>query len=187
MEPYLAEIRLFAGNFAPRGWALCQGQILPINSNQSLYSLLGTTYGGDGRTSFALPDFRGRVPVSAGQGAGLSNWSAGQKAGEEQNFITVNEMPAHTHQITVAAKIKCIPGIGHHPLPADSVIAESKQEPGDTMYTDAANHNVDMAGGGTISGLTLANTGGGQGVNNVAPVQGLNYIICLQGLFPSRN
>ncbi len=187
MEPTLAEIRLFAGNFAPRGWALCQGQILPINSNQALYSLLGTIYGGDGRTTFALPDLRSRVPVSAGQAPGLSNYAQGHPTGVENNQMTVQQMPAHNHRVTVSAKIKATTLVGQHPLPKDSILAENKEEPGDTMYNPATSSMVDMAGGGPITGMTLNNTGGNAPINNIGPVLGLNYIICLQGLFPSRS
>ena len=95
-EPFLAEIRMMGFNFAPRGWAFCDGQILPINQNQSLYSLLGTTYGGDGRTSFALPELRGRAPIHVGQDGG-SNFTQGQSGGEESHTLTTNEIPNHTH------------------------------------------------------------------------------------------
>ena len=98
MDGYIAEIKLFAGNFAPRNWAFCNGQILQIAENQSLYSLIGITYGGDGRVTFALPDLRGRVPISAGQGPGLSNYALGQAGGEERHTLNTNEMPGHTHQ-----------------------------------------------------------------------------------------
>lgn len=100
-DPFIGEIIMFAGNFAPRGWALCNGQLLSISSNQALFSILGTTYGGDGRTTFQLPDLRGRVPVSAGQAPGLSNWSLGQRSGTETNFLNVTQLPAHTHNIII--------------------------------------------------------------------------------------
>src|SRR6478672_10112699 len=96
-EPFLAEIIMFAGNFAPRGWAFCQGQILSIAQNTALFSLLGTTYGGNGQTTFALPDLRGRVPVGTGQGPGLSNYDLGQVSGSESVTLTVSQMPAHNH------------------------------------------------------------------------------------------
>src|SRR5437879_11862971 len=98
--PLLGSIIMFAGNFAPRGWALCNGQILPIAQNTALFSILGTTYGGNGQTTFALPDLRGRVPVGSGQGPGLSNYDLGQQGGSESETLTVNQMPEHTHAIT---------------------------------------------------------------------------------------
>src|SRR5437867_1864890 len=97
LEPFYGEIRMFAGNFAPRNWAFCQGQILPIAQNTALFSLLGTTYGGNGSTTFALPDLRGRVPIHQGQGTGLSSYTMGQNGGTESETLTVNQMPAHKH------------------------------------------------------------------------------------------
>lgn len=168
MEPFLAQIIMFAGNFAPRGWALCDGQILPINQNQSLYSLLGTTYGGDGRTSFALPDLRGRVPIHAGDGPGLTPHNLGAKGGVEHNTITVNQLPAHNHGL------------------------RAKEE----ANTDDPNGNFIAGTGtqafGTAADVTMNNgsitlAGGGQSVNNTQPYQCVNFIIALQGQFPSRN
>jgi microcystin-dependent protein len=162
-EPFLAEIRIVGFNFAPRGWALCDGQILPINQNQSLYSLLGTTYGGDGRTSFALPDLRGRVPVHVGGGHSL-----GQKSGEEGHALTVDEIPAHTH-------------------PAKGTSAQaSEQRPSGELPADTE-VNTYKANGPLVSmNLSTTNTGGGQGHNNMQPFLTLNFAIALQGLFPSR-
>ncbi|MEO0469049.1 MAG: tail fiber protein [Bacteroidota bacterium] len=186
MEPYLAEIRLFAGNFAPRNWAFCEGQILPINSYQSLYSLLGTTYGGDGRTSFALPDFRGRVPVSAGQSPGTSNYSAGQKVGQENNTLTTDQLPSHTHTAQGTYTPRANEEDGQSPSPKNKFMAKSKgTSAGDTFYATSLNAPVDM--GEQHVNLTIGQTGASQPVNNMQPTIALNYIICLQGLFPSRN
>ena len=166
-EPFLAEIRIVGFNFPPRGWALCDGQILPINQNQSLYSLLGTTYGGDGRTTFALPDLRGRIPFHVGDG-----YPIGQKGGEETHTLNVNEMPNHKHALQGHA------GKGDTDLPGGNLLAESPL--GDLQYSSAA---VDRAmGTGHI-----ANAGGGQGHNNMPPVLVVNFVIALQGLFPTRN
>jgi len=163
-EPFLAEIRIFGFNFAPRGWAMCDGQILPINQNQSLYSLLGTTYGGDGRTSFALPDLRGRVPIHIGNGH-----VQGQKSGEETHTLGVNEMPGHTHTIQASADASTSQD------PTNNVLAESGQ-----IYKQSSNL-VDMVSG------TMANAGGGQAHENMQPFLAVNFCIALQGLFPSRN
>jgi microcystin-dependent protein len=168
VEPYLGEIRWFAGNFAPRGWALCDGQILPINQNQSLYSLLGTTYGGDGRTSFALPDMRGRIPTHEGQGAGLSSRALGEKSGSETFTITEQQMPTHTHALNADTANG-----------TDSSAVNSLKAGVRRGYTAEANT--------IMHSDVISNTGGGQAVNNIPPVQGINCIIALQGIFPPRN
>ena len=167
-EPFLAEIRIVGFNFAPRNWAFCDGQILPINQNQSLYSLLGTTYGGDGRTSFALPDLRGRVPIHKGSSNGTSH-NLGTKGGEEANMLATAEMPQHTHNIQASADPSDIQD------PTNNVLAESGQ-----IYSDSSNL-VDMVSG------TVANSGGGQAHENMQPYLALKFCIALQGLFPSRN
>lgn len=166
MEPFLGQIQAFGFNFAPRGWAHCNGQLLPIAQNTALFSLLGTIYGGDGRTTFGLPDLRGRVPMSFGSGVGVSPKSIGQRGGTETNTLGVNNLPAHNHAIAAKAE-------------------------GDT---DDPNGNV-VAGDGTnafgatsdINAQTTANTGGGQAVNNMQPYVVINYCIALTGLFPSRS
>ena len=166
-EPFLAEIRLMGFNFAPRGWAFCDGQILPINQNQSLYSLLGTTYGGDGRTSFALPDMRGRVPIHVGSN-GQGSHTLGQKSGEETHTLSPNEMPQHTHvaQGTDAA--------ADNTAPTGRKLAATSG-----LYSTARNT--------TLLPSTVANVGGGQAHDNMQPYLALNFCIALQGLFPSRN
>lgn len=169
-EPFLAEIKIVGFSFAPRGWAFCDGQILPINQNQSLYSLLGPTYGGDGITSFALPDLRGRTPVHEGSG-GASNYRLGQKGGEETHTLSVNEMPSHSHDV----QIKDDEGINSPQ--ADNSIANSKYE---TRYTNGT-ADKDM------HTSSIQTNGGGQAHNNMQPTLVLNYCIALQGLFPSRN
>ncbi|MEA2002924.1 MAG: tail fiber protein [Actinomycetota bacterium] len=169
-EPFLAEIAIFGFNFAPRGWAQCDGQILPINQNQSLYSLLGTTYGGDGRTSFALPDLRGRAPIHVGQSAGGTSHSLGQVTGQESVALTEAQIPQHTHQ-TMGSSTE-----GDVPVPGGNVLAESPAQ----MYGDAQNLTPLRTG-------TLATSGSGSPHNNMQPYQALNFCIALQGLFPSRN
>ena len=172
VETFLGEIRMFAGNFAPTGWAFCQGQLLPIAQNQALFSLLGTTYGGDGRTSFALPDLRGRVPVGFGQGPGLSNREIGEKFGSELVTLNINQMPSHNHTVNAVTTE------GNQNLPTNSLPANTKAL--DKEYSDA-NANTTMK-------ATMVNpTGGNQPFGVSQPSLGVNFIIALQGVFPSRN
>ena len=169
-DAMLGEVRIFAGNFAPRGWALCQGQLLAISQNQALFSILGTTYGGDGRTTFALPDLRGRAPLGQGQGPGLANTRLGEKTGSENITLTQNNLPSHTHGLD-----------NLYELPI------SIKGPGNK---DAADTKVLVLG--AISGASAASantktTGGSQPFRIEQPSLGVNYIIALQGIFPSRN
>jgi len=168
-EPFLAEVRIVGFTFAPRGWALCDGQILPINQNQSLYSLLGTTYGGDGRTTFALPDLRGRTPIHIGN-AGGSNVFPGQKGGAETHTLAASELPAHSHPFDVLSET------GTTVNPDGNTLAASPDLP----YMSGGTR-VAMAAGAT------SNAGGGQEHDNIQPFIALNFCIALQGLFPSRN
>jgi microcystin-dependent protein len=165
-EPFLAEIRIVGFNFAPRGWAFCDGQILPINQNQSLYSLLGTTYGGDGRTTFALPDLRGRVPIHVS-----SQYREGQRSGSETVTLTREQMPSHSHEAKASSDTASTP------VPTGNVLADSA--PGE-FYQGASNLVA-------LQQSTIGTTGGGQGHNNMQPFLALNFCIALRGLFPSRN
>lgn len=169
-EPFLAEIRIVGFNFAPRGWAFCDGQILPINQNQSLYSLLGTTYGGDGRTTFALPDLRSRTPIHRSSGHSL-----GQKSGAETVTLTAAEIAAHTH----TAKASSSPA-NQNP-PTGHVLAQA-EPPGDWLYHDGGSGTKTAVRSGTVT-----NAGGGQAHDNMQPYLTLAFCIALQGLFPSRN
>jgi len=172
VETFLGEIRMFAGNFAPTGWAFCQGQLLPIAQNQALFSLLGTTYGGDGMTSFALPDLRGRVPVGFGQGPGLSNRVIGEQFGSELVTLNINQMPSHNHTVNAVTTE------GNQNLPTNSLPANTKAL--DKEYSDA-NANTTMK-------ATMVNpTGGNQPFGVSQPSLGVNFIIALQGIYPSRN
>lgn len=168
-EPYLGEMAYFAGNFAPRGWAFCEGQLLPISQNQALFSILGTMYGGDGRTTFALPDMRGRALVHTGSGPGLTPRSQGQKFGSETVTMTAAQMPSHTH---------------------------SAHSTSDTTVDDTANgkslaavkmYKPRTTPSRSLNNATIANTGGNQPINTVQPTLAINCIIAIQGLFPSRN
>jgi len=164
-EPFLAEIKVVGFNFAPFGWAFCDGQILPINQNQSLYSLLGTIYGGDGRTSFALPDLRGRTPIHVGNGHRL-----GQKSGAETITLTAAEMPNHTHSF----KASSTPG---------------NVRAGTDNVLGAAPVYKTLSGGSltTLRAGSITNDGGGQAHENMQPFTTLSFAIALRGLFPSRN
>ena len=164
-EPFLAEIRIVGFNFAPRGWAFCDGQILPINQNQSLYSLLGTTYGGDGRTSFALPDLRSRTPIHKSDGHGL-----GQKGGAETVTLTAAEIAAHTHAVK-----------------ASSSTGDNATPPGDVLASVKAYRDPEAANMTALRSGTVVNAGGGQGHDNMQPYLTVAFCIALQGLFPSRN
>lgn len=178
MEGYIAEIRLFAGNFAPRGWAFCQGQIMSIAQNTALFSLLGTTYGGNGQTTFALPDFRGRVAVGTGQGPGLPSMVLGQVGGEPTHTLIITEMPAHNHfisantsgQATTANPTNNMLGIGKVPSSSETI----------NMYSSPA-------AGSNLNSSSISVAGGSQPHNIMQPYLGMNYIICLEGIFPSRN
>lgn len=176
-EPYLGEIRMFAGNFAPRTNAYCSGQLLPINQNQSLFSLLGTQYGGDGRTTFALPDLRGRLPICFGQGPGLSDYRIGQTGGTELVTLTMTELPSHTHT-PVASKDDAGTQAPHDMIPAvlqspfTGFYVPDDKRTGTPLQMDKA---------------AVQFTGGGQSHENRMPALAISIIIALQGIFPSRN
>jgi len=163
-EPFLSEIRIVSFNFPPKGWAFCNGQLLPINQNQALFSLLGTTYGGDGRTTFALPNLQGRMPVHFGQGLVL-----GETGGEASVTLTTAQLPAHTHLAQgVSTKAAA-------PSPAGNAWATSTSNP----YSNASNT--------TMESSNVTSQGGGQAHNNMPPYLALNFVIALQGIFPSQN
>lgn len=171
-EPFIAEIRIFAGNFAPRGWALCDGQLLPIAQNAALFSLIGTTYGGDGRTTTALPDLRGRAPMHPGRGPGLTPRQLGQATGAPTVTLTEAQLPSHGHdQWATGAAGDDDPGPSVMPARAD----------GAALYSADGQALVEAAEG------AVSATGGGQAHANDQPWLGLNFIIALVGLFPSRN
>jgi microcystin-dependent protein len=170
-EPFLSEIRIVSFNFAPQGWAMCNGQFLPINQNQALFSLLGTTYGGNGQTNFQLPDFRGRIPMHV-QG---NTFTLGQRAGEEAHTLTISEMPAHNHFLSASltngdSVNPTFSGVGH-------VLARSPGNP-------YANSLANLA---TLNAGTISSVGGSQPHTNMSPYLVLTFCIALQGLFPTQN
>tara|TARA_R110000751_G_scaffold87039_2_gene172796 strand:- start:2454 stop:3041 length:588 start_codon:yes stop_codon:yes gene_type:complete len=172
-EGFLGEIRMFGGNFAPRGWAFCNGQILAINSNQALYSILGTMYGGDGRIAFALPDFRGRVAIGTGSGPGLTLVSQGDKLGSENTVLNTNQIPQHTHPVYGVVDD------GNQATPQGAFMAGTKSL--DPEYSPTGT-KVQMN-----NAVLGANSTTNQPVENREPSIGTNYIICIQGLFPIRS
>lgn len=175
MEPFIAQIILFGGNFAPRGWAFCDGQLLPIASNSALFSILGTTYGGDGRTTFALPDLRGRVPMHAGSGPGLSPRQIGQAVGAENVALTDAQMPGHTHEMLVAG------GPAANDRATGDAIGRS------AIFIDDDPSNPSTQPSIALNSKTIATAGGSQAHPNMQPTLCINYIIALQGVFPSRS
>lgn len=172
-EPFIAEIRIFAGNFAPRSWAFCNGQLLPIAQNTALFSLIGTTYGGDGRTTTALPNLQGKAPMHPGRGPGLTVRQLGQTGGSETVTLSEAQMPSHNHSLLASSA----PGTSFSPT-STAYLARSV---GGNVYD--SNDNLDNA----LNNGTLENVGGGQAHNNMQPFLAINYIIALQGLYPSRS
>lgn len=171
--PILGEIRKFGFNFAPRGWAMCNGQLMPISQNTALFSLLGTTYGGDGQSTFALPNLQGRVPIHQGQGTGLSNRVMGEVSGEEAVTLLVGQLPAHNHQAQGSNQG------ANNPSPAGNVWAA--EPTGQTaLYSNTA-PNTPLAAG------AIGTTGGSQPHDNMPPFLVVNFCIALAGIFPSRN
>jgi microcystin-dependent protein len=185
-EPFLAEIKLFAGNFAPKGWAFCQGQLLSISQNQALFSLVGTMYGGNGTTTFGLPDLRGRVAIGFGQGSGLSNYTQGDKGGVETVTLGPTQMPAHTHPFTPGTlAINAVNAAGNSQSPAGALPAT--EAVGVTATYSTAAPDSTMAASALTGAPVIGQAGGAQPIPILQPYLALNYIIALQGIFPSRN
>lgn len=183
MEGTIGEIRMFAGNFAPRTWAFCQNQIISIAQNTALFSILGTTYGGNGQTTFALPDFRGRIAVGTGQGPGLSNMTLGQMAGTPTVTLTTNNMPAHNHGITGSVTMQA--NNDSTGLTDDATNARLGLPTSPNIFTKAVDTLVPMAP--AVSTLQVGVNGGSQPFSIMPPYLGMNYIICMFGIFPSRD
>ncbi|MCB0706365.1 MAG: phage tail protein [Saprospiraceae bacterium] len=185
MTPFVGQIQIFGFNWAPRGWALCDGQLLAISSNTALFSLIGTIYGGDGVTTFALPDLRGRAPIHEGNGPGLSSRKIGEKGGSETTTLTVNNMPSHNHIATVGGSVQ---------MPVSASSGNTDSPSGAYLTSTSDDFYNDSAAAGEFAGalqnsltVNVLNTGGGIPFNNMQPYLVVNYSIALQGIFPSRN
>ncbi len=170
-EPFVGEIRMFAGNFAPRGWAFCDGQLLAVSQNDALFSLLGTIYGGDGRTTFGLPDLRGRIPIHAGTGPGLSPRRLGAKAGAEKVTLTVNQLPSHTHPFQASTDL------AQSPDPGGNVVSQSTLVDLYIIEPPSA----------AMAASSITNVGGSRDHTNLMPFLCINFIIALVGIYPSRH
>lgn len=168
-EPFIGEIRMFAGNFVPRDWAYCDGQLLPISQNNSLFSLFGTTYGGDGRTTFGLPELRGRIPVHQGSGPGLSPRRLGSRLGSETETLSLEQIPNHNHDINAN------PNDGNQNTANGNVLAKAQMYRNDGKDTRQMYHTA------------IDNTGGSQPHSNLQPTLCINYIVALAGIYPPRN
>ena len=173
-EPFVAEIRIFAGNFAPRGWAFCDGQLLPVSQNTALFSLIGTTYGGDGRSTTALPNLQGRAPMHPGRGPGLTDRRLGQRGGVETVTLSEAQMPNHSHTLRASTEPAELQAPG-----SDRALARSR---GGNVY-------LQNAGAGLVpmADQALPSAGGSQAHNNLQPFLAMNFIIALVGLYPSRS
>lgn len=173
MDPFVAEIRILPFNFAPKGWAFCDGQILPLSQNTALFSLLGTTYGGDGKSNFALPNMQGNAPMHPGQGPGLSLHDLGETGGSDTVTLLVSEIPAHSHGLMASTQ----PGEDPAPDPTEALARST----GASLYQNVTNANIVQ-----LSVNALAPAGGDQPHNNMQPYLTLNFCIALQGVYPPR-
>lgn len=180
MDGTLATVTLFAANFAPRNWAYCAGQLIAIRQNTALFSLLGTTYGGDGQTTFALPNLCGRLAIGQGQGPSLSNYVLGEMTGTTNNTMTMAELPAHTHAATATIQQPVSINGNDSDSPENSFPAPSSV----SIYTSVAGAN--QVAGAVTTSATSGVAGSSTPINNMQPTLGLNYIICMYGIFPSR-
>jgi len=185
MQGMIGEVRLFGGNFAPRQWAFCNGQLIAISQNEALFSILGTTYGGDGRTTFALPDLRGRSAVGQGNGPGLSPRPLGQRSGTAFNNLTSHNLPSHTHTVTTQTQVA---------MPVSEAAADENSAVGNFLTEQnpnpfyASSAGTEDYGGASLTGTTaVGQQGASQAMNNQQPFLGLHYIICMTGIFPSRH
>jgi len=190
-DPFIAEMVMFGGNFAPRGWALCDGQLLAISQNQALFSLLGTTYGGDGRTTFALPDMRGRSPVHQGTGPGLPRKLLGQRSGASQTILNSSHLPSHSHAATSTSTstANAVAPAGNSNDAVGNYWADDAGVSSGTYHTGVMASPAAMNAGAvtTATTTTLGNTGNNSAFENYHPHLGVNFIIALVGTFPSRN
>lgn len=169
MDPFLGEVRAVGFNFAPQGWALCQGQLLPISQNTALFSLLGTTYGGNGTTNFALPNLQGNVPIGAGQGPGLAEYDLGEVGGQPTVLLGSQQMPAHNHQAGA------------------QTTTSTNNSPVGRFPSKSTKNVFGTSSNGAMDPTAVIQVGGGQPHNNLQPYLSINYIIAMVGIFPSRN
>ncbi|REC40647.1 phage tail protein [Chryseobacterium sp. 5_R23647] len=179
MEGTIGEIRLFAANFAPRDWSYCNGALLAISSNVALFSILGTTYGGDGKVTFGLPNLAGRSAVGAGQGPGLSYYDLGEKTGANSTILTLNNLPPHTHTAAGNIVIPAFSDDGDSATPANNILASKS-----AMYTSEAGDSNTKS---IPLNIQVGVTGGSNPISITQPSLGMNYIICMYGVFPSRS
>lgn len=189
MEPLIGQIMMFAGNFAPRGWAFCNGQLLAISQYNALFSILGPTYGGNGITTFALPDLRGRVPISPGTGPGLSTRQLGQSSGAETHTLNITEMPSHNHIATAGGNVLLsgTPGVRHTPIAGDLTASPGFSEGLGVTKVNAYGPATDTVNGQALPAQTIGNQGGNLAHNNMPPFLAINFIIALEGIYPTRN
>ena len=192
-EPFIGEVRMFGGNFAPEGWAFCEGNIIAIVQSQALFSIIGAYYGGDGRTTFGLPDMRDRVVIGAGTGPGLTPRSLGQKMGASTVTLTQEQLPTHIHAVDhteadFQMKVINQNGVNHQPQNNDHIgICYGDETQKQADWYSESDDNLTYLGGVSASGsVTVAPAGGGLSHNNEQPVQGVNYIIALTGYYPPR-
>jgi microcystin-dependent protein len=187
MDGYLGEVRMFSGNFEPRGWKFCNGQLLAITQFQALYSIMATTYGGDGRTTFGLPDFRDRCAIGAGLGIGLTDRKRGEKVGVEAVTLTAQQIPSHTHTAAphLTGRIRCNDQASDHESPVGNTLAVFKagKNAFNTQAPDSDMHADTVTIDGTVN---LSEAGGNLPHTNRQPSLGINFIICVSGLFPPR-
>lgn len=174
-EPFIGELKCVGFNFPPRGWAYCDGQLLPINQNTALFSLFGTIYGGDGQTTFGLPELRGRTPIHRGEGPGLPNYVQGSSGGNFETTLQIPNMPAHSHSATLRAS----GGNASETVPLNRALATARED----TYQSLGAEPVSMESGSVV----LGSAGGGQAFANMPPFQVLNWVVALVGVFPSRN
>jgi microcystin-dependent protein len=201
MEPFIGQIIMFAGNFAPRDWAFCQGQTLAISEYTALFSIIGTTYGGNGRTTFDLPDLRGRAPIGQGQGNGLTSRIMGEQIGIEDITLSTAQMPIHSHAAkttisgsSVTAKLKASSEVGTTNVPLNNYLAKPSNIGLQSINMYDSSADIEMASdaieidlSAVTANTTTDDTGGNSAHNNIQPSLVMNYIICVNGVYPSRS
>ncbi|HVN01418.1 MAG TPA: tail fiber protein [Caulobacteraceae bacterium] len=180
-SPYVGEIRMFGGNFAPAGWAFCSGQLMAISENPTLFQLIGTTYGGDGQNTFALPDLQGRLPVHQGTGPGLSPYVIGQQAGTESVTLTVNQIPSHNHNLVASTDVATLTN------PSGGYFATAPTVPPSAQAALYVTNGAPAPTTGNLTANSVGQTGGSQPHDNVMPFLCVSFIISLFGIFPSQN